>query len=186
MTTPGVVRGIKFGRRNVELRESDGVTVVSAQSVVVGDSPGNQVVQFPKKFGRQRWSRAFDGGSSGSEGVFAAVTPQVVTPTRMESQGGHMNARTSGTYRRSLAALRRGAARGTGVGHRRGDAAANHGFDARHDGAQNRTRSSRVRCRSTDRRYDEAVTVLLGPVSRAELQGADLRDARIVLARAAT
>ena len=28
------------------LRESDGVTVVSAQSVVVGDSPGNQVVQF--------------------------------------------------------------------------------------------------------------------------------------------
>ncbi|MBI5167857.1 MAG: serine/threonine protein kinase [Candidatus Eisenbacteria bacterium] len=46
VTTPGVVRGIKPGRRNVELRESDGVTVVSAQSVVVGNSPGNQVVQF--------------------------------------------------------------------------------------------------------------------------------------------
>lgn len=46
VTTPGVVRGIKPGRRNVELREADGVTVVSAQSVVVGDSPGNQVVQF--------------------------------------------------------------------------------------------------------------------------------------------
>lgn len=32
-------------------------------------------------------------------------------------------------------------------------------------------------------RYDEAVTLLLGPVSRGELQGADLREARIVLAR---
>ncbi|MFN8587432.1 MAG: hypothetical protein U0704_06480 [Candidatus Eisenbacteria bacterium] len=32
-------------------------------------------------------------------------------------------------------------------------------------------------------RYDEAVSLLLGPVSRGELQGADLREARIVLAR---
>ncbi|MFN8587431.1 MAG: serine/threonine-protein kinase [Candidatus Eisenbacteria bacterium] len=46
VTTPGVVRGIKPGRRTIELRESDGVTVVRSQSVVVGDSPSNQVVQF--------------------------------------------------------------------------------------------------------------------------------------------
>lgn len=32
-------------------------------------------------------------------------------------------------------------------------------------------------------RFDEAVTLLTGPVSRGELQGADLREARIVLAR---
>jgi hypothetical protein len=32
-------------------------------------------------------------------------------------------------------------------------------------------------------RYDEAVTLLIGPVSRGELKGTDLREARIVLAR---
>lgn len=32
-------------------------------------------------------------------------------------------------------------------------------------------------------RYDEAVTLLIGPVSRGELKGVDLREARIVLAR---
>ncbi len=32
-------------------------------------------------------------------------------------------------------------------------------------------------------RYDEAVTLLLGPVTRGEFKGADLREARIVLAR---
>lgn len=35
-------------------------------------------------------------------------------------------------------------------------------------------------------RYDEAVTLLIGPVSRGELKGADLREARIVLARCYT
>ncbi|MBI5168186.1 MAG: hypothetical protein HZA61_01730 [Candidatus Eisenbacteria bacterium] len=46
VTTPGVVRGLKPGRRTVELRESNGVTVVASQSVIISDSPQNQQVQF--------------------------------------------------------------------------------------------------------------------------------------------
>lgn len=46
MTTPGVVRGLKPGRHTIELRESNGTTVVATQSVVITDSPQNQPVQF--------------------------------------------------------------------------------------------------------------------------------------------
>lgn len=46
VTTPGVVRGLKPGRHTIELRESNGVTVVASQSVVITDSPQNQPVQF--------------------------------------------------------------------------------------------------------------------------------------------
>ncbi|MFN8587414.1 MAG: protein kinase [Candidatus Eisenbacteria bacterium] len=46
VTTPGVVRGVKPGRHTVDLREANGATVVSSQSVVVADSPVNQPVKF--------------------------------------------------------------------------------------------------------------------------------------------
>ena len=46
VTTPGVVRGLKPGRHTIELRESNGTTVVATQSVVISDSPQNQPVQF--------------------------------------------------------------------------------------------------------------------------------------------
>lgn len=95
-----------------------------------------------------------------------------------------MNARTSGSYRRALAALLVAAQLAGPV------SAIAAATPPRTTGSTRATTArkphvlvTRALALYAQARYDEAVTTLLGPVSRAELQGADLRDARIVLAR---
>ncbi len=95
-----------------------------------------------------------------------------------------MNARTSGTHRRALAVLLLAAQLSGPV------TAIAAATPPRNTGTARATTARKPHVLVTralslygQARYDEAVTTLLGPVSRAELQGADLRDARIVLAR---
>lgn len=51
------------------------------------------------------------------------------------------------------------------------------------DRSANATLLRHARSLYAQARYDEAVTALYGPVNRGELKGADLRDARLVMAR---
>lgn len=95
-----------------------------------------------------------------------------------------MNARTSGTYRRSLAALLVAAQLAGPVSAIAAAAPPRTSGSARATTARKpHALVARALALYGQARYDDAVTTLLGPVSRAELQGADLRDARIVLAR---